>query len=24
MISPSTIVDAIQRRAGDARRFLVG
>ncbi|MXN53930.1 nucleoside/nucleotide kinase family protein [Shinella sp. AETb1-6] len=24
MISPATIVDAIQRRAGDARRFLVG
>ena len=24
MIAPATIVDAIQRRAGDARRFLVG
>jgi pantothenate kinase len=24
MISPATIVDALQRRAGDARRFLVG
>ena len=24
MISPTTIVDALQRRAGDARRFLVG
>ncbi|RFZ88580.1 nucleoside triphosphate hydrolase [Shinella sp. WSJ-2] len=24
MISPPTIVDALQRRAGDARRFLVG
>ncbi|WP_313532191.1 nucleoside triphosphate hydrolase [Shinella sp.] len=24
MISPPTIVDALQRRAGDARRFLIG